>query len=50
MKLYARWVEKEKPADVSVPQTGDQWNVWLYAGIGIVAVIGLVVLILRRRK
>ena len=50
MKLYARWVEKEKPADVSVPKTGDQWNVWLYAGIGIVAVIGLVVLILRRRK
>ncbi|MBO5536984.1 MAG: InlB B-repeat-containing protein [Clostridia bacterium] len=50
MKLYARWVEKEKPAVVSVPQTGDQWNVWLYAGIGIVAVIGLVVLILRRRK
>lgn len=50
MALYARWVEKEKPAVVSVPQTGDQWNVWLYAGIGIVAVIGLVVLILRRRK
>ena len=50
MTLYARWVEKEKPAVVSVPQTGDQWNVWLYAGIGIVAVIGLVVLILRRRK
>ncbi len=50
MNLYARWVEREKPAEVSLPQTGDQWNVWLYAGIGIVAVIGLVVLILRRRK
>ena len=50
MNLYARWVEREKLAEVSLPQTGDQWNVWLYAGIGIVAVIGLVVLILRRRK
>lgn len=49
---YLDWQFKveEFPIESTSPQTGDDFNIWLYAGIGLVALCGIVVLIITRRK
>lgn len=49
---YLDWQFKveEFPIDPSSPTTGDNANVWLYAGIGLVALCVIVVLIITGRK
>ncbi|MBQ9009056.1 MAG: InlB B-repeat-containing protein [Clostridia bacterium] len=48
--LYPRWIQKPQPNPSAVPQTGDSMNIWLYIGIGVVAVLAIVVLLRRRRE
>ena len=49
---YLDWQFKveEFPIESTSPQTGDDFNIWLYAGIGLVALCSIVVLIITRRK
>ena len=49
---YLDWQFKveEFPIESTSPQTGDDFNIWLYAGIGLVALCGIVVLIITRSK
>ena len=49
---YLDWQFKveEFPIESSDPQTGDDFNVWLYAGVGLAALCGIVVLLTKRNK
>ena len=49
---YLDWQFKveEFPIESSDPQTGDDFNVWLYAGVGLAALCTLVVLLTKRNK
>lgn len=49
---YLDWQFKveEFPIESNSPSTGDRYNVWLYAGIGLVALCAIVVLISTGRK
>lgn len=49
---YLDWQFKveEFPIESSSPSTGDRYNVWLYAGIGLVALCAIAVLIITGRK
>lgn len=38
------------PSNPSSPKTGDDFNVWLYIGIGAVALCGIVIILAKRRK
>lgn len=49
---YLDWQFKveEFPIESSDPQTGDDFNVWLYAGVGLAALCRIVVLLTKRNK
>ena len=49
---YLDWQFKveEFPIESSDPKTGDNFNVWLYAGAGLVALCGIVVLLITKSK
>ena len=49
---YLDWQFKveEFPIESSDPKTGDDFNVWLYAGVGLAALCGIVVLLTKRNK
>lgn len=49
---YLDWQFKveEFPIESTDPKTGDDFNIWLYAGIGVVALCGIVVLLKRNRE
>ena len=49
---YLDWQFKveEFPIESTDPKTGDDFNVWLYAGIGAVALCGIVLLLTKRNK
>ena len=49
---YLDWQFKveEFPIESSDPKTGDDFNVWLYAGIGAAALCGIVLLLTKRNK
>ena len=49
---YLDWQFKveEFPIESTDPKTGDDFNIWLYADIGVVALCGIVVLLKRNRE
>lgn len=49
---YLDWQFKveEFPIESTDPKTGDDFSVWLYAGIGVCALCGIVVLLTKRNK
>lgn len=49
---YLDWQFKveEFPIESTDPKTGDDFNVWLYVGIGVVALCGIVLLVAKRNK
>lgn len=49
---YLDWQFKveEFPIESTDPKTGDDFNIWLFAGIGVVALCGIVVLLKRNRE
>ncbi len=49
---YLDWQFKveEFPIESTDPKTGDDFNVWLYAGIGAAALCGIVLLLTKRNK
>jgi LPXTG-motif cell wall-anchored protein len=49
---YLDWQFKveEFPIEASDPKTGDDFNVWLYIGIGAVALCGIVLLVKHRKE
>lgn len=49
---YLDWQFKveEFPIESTDPKTGDDFSVWLYAGIGVCALCGIVILLTKRNK